>query len=76
MKKRWLVKVDPLPHLHAPFDLGPYRWHWMARLRVRHYLSNGMLRASTRKVEIVDMKDPWTPIQGWHVDPSRRRESK
>lgn len=52
MTEKYAVEVTPKPSLHKPFDLGPYRWLWLARLRVKHYLRDELLRVSTLQVKI------------------------
>lgn len=53
MRRKYAVTATPKRHLHeCPIDLGTYRWLWVARLRVEHWLRDGLLHASTQYVTV------------------------
>lgn len=52
---RYVVRVTPASRLEMdPFELGSFRWLWLARLRRNHFLSDSFLR-SISTVEILEV---------------------
>jgi hypothetical protein len=54
--KRYTVRVVPTANVHEPFVLDSYRWRWVARWRMRHWLSGDYLRKHTQDIRIEDTR--------------------